>query len=441
VSKELRQGSGKIKGHSGFRELRRCGRHILSFESVFVLFLFAGLFKTDVRFSWIPFDLTAFLFGLSVLAASFVVIRKDFRFEAKTVTLAFLGVAFVVYADASLIWTSGEVYASTKALYISTLVFWCLCGTSLIIAAEPRRVRRFLIFLSVFSLWVTYECVKTYIGGGGEGFVNALVEEDTKSGYLGLGRLVGLGAVTILGYFLFYAKKAVRKALSLLVFFTMCFVLMVLGGRGPLIATASTLLVSSIWGWSAIAIFRGSITKRFVPLGLVVAVLGFGVWYMLISDQATQSLARVILVFRDGGLYSTDRPALFDAAVRFWAESPIIGNGIGSFPIQSDFADMRLYPHNIILEVLSELGIIGLVLLLALFVFVMRGLKIKGLQKDPVKIIVLMLLLNSVVNAMFSGDISDNRVVFVMLALTAFSGREKSYDKLPVSPSARLGRE
>ena len=42
------------------------GRGVFSFEVVFVLFIFAGLYKADPRLAWFPVDLTLLLFIVSV---------------------------------------------------------------------------------------------------------------------------------------------------------------------------------------------------------------------------------------------------------------------------------------------------------------------------------------------------------------------------------------
>jgi hypothetical protein len=42
------------------------GRGVMSFEVIFVLFIFAGLYKADPRLAWFPVDLTLLLFLVSV---------------------------------------------------------------------------------------------------------------------------------------------------------------------------------------------------------------------------------------------------------------------------------------------------------------------------------------------------------------------------------------
>ena len=48
--------------------LRRFMAIPISFEGLFVLFLFARIYKSDPRFDWLPVDITALLFGLSILS-------------------------------------------------------------------------------------------------------------------------------------------------------------------------------------------------------------------------------------------------------------------------------------------------------------------------------------------------------------------------------------
>jgi len=48
--------------------LRRAYGYLLSFETTLVMLLFAGIYKDDPRFAWMPVDVTAVFFVLSLSA-------------------------------------------------------------------------------------------------------------------------------------------------------------------------------------------------------------------------------------------------------------------------------------------------------------------------------------------------------------------------------------
>ena len=70
--------------HNNIKKILDVFYTIFSFETFFVLFLFAGRYKNDPIFHWIPVDITALLFGLTIiwglliLSQNHMLVRKDF---------------------------------------------------------------------------------------------------------------------------------------------------------------------------------------------------------------------------------------------------------------------------------------------------------------------------------------------------------------------------
>ncbi len=83
----------------------------------------------------------------------------------------------------------------------------------------------------------------------------------------------------------------------------------------------------------------------------------------------------------------------------------IFGNGIGSFGILFEKIDQRSYPHNILLECFFELGIIGLILMLILFMLVFKKISFK-------ENIFGLLFVFVFLNAMKSSNITDLWILF-----------------------------
>ena len=94
--------------------------------------------------------------------------------------------------------------------------------------------------------------------------------------------------------------------------------------------------------------------------------------------------------------------------------SLILGYGLGSFSNEYDQTDRRLYPHNIIVEMVFELGLIGL--LLALAFLISNSSSYKGFFTNLALLAALTLLINS----MKSSSIVDLRLLFALLAISIF---------------------
>ena len=98
----------------------------------------------------------------------------------------------------------------------------------------------------------------------------------------------------------------------------------------------------------------------------------------------------------------------------------LLGYGIGSYSV---LAGVDRYPHNIVLELLVELGIIGLFLFSQPFIKSMRD-SIKMLYKSKNEdwafvMFSFSVLLFAILNAQFSGDIVSNEYIWFGVFLSA----------------------
>jgi O-antigen ligase len=390
------------------------------FEILLILYLFAGRYKADPRFEWVPVDLTALFWGLSVVAGLFVLWRQRFKVHRKSVLLVWLVLGFVGYAVVSLAWTPSRVYARQKVFYIATLTLWPLIACALIIAYDRRRLRRFLALLVVFSGWIAGESTLELLRSGGQGFIHAL-----GGGYLGSGRVVGLGLLVVLGYGLFFEQKKLEKLGAVILIGWFLLVLLVLGGRAPLLATGAAALVPLSTGFRPVPSGKLAVQRSVVPLLVLIVLVVVIVVCLYSSGTMTTTLRRLNILFSEGMESATQRRVeLYIDAIRFWSEMPLLGHGIGAFPLLEGREDVRLYPHNLILEILVELGLVGLTLFGISVFSALKALgTLKTVRDDPWRLIVLMLFVNTFMNSMATGDISDNRIVFGVLGLMTLSGK------------------
>ncbi|EPY07187.1 O-antigen polymerase [Paenibacillus alvei TS-15] len=388
---------------------------LFSFEMLFVVFLFAGVFKSDPRFSWIPMDITMLTLGLGVLVSIFVLMKRKFivLWDSYMVTAIYLLLA--AYAMLSLIWSPSQIYATDKVSKMLTLVLWSIIGSSWIIASEPKRVQRFIMALGIFSLWIAGEGILTYAASGGKGFVNVM-----GGTYLGAGQISSLGAIVFMWQLLFGQREALYKLFSLFSFGICMFHLFVGGGRGPLLATFLSLLLPMLY---SIRLEHNRMYVRRYSLLLLAMIAGAistaVIWSA--SPNPPQTLLRLSLLMpgSDGiGGSASARVSYAGEAGDYWLRSPLRGNGIGSWPVLSQMDDFRDYPHNLFIEVMVELGGIGLLLLALLIGITIRYaiLILKSAQSER-WIVLVMIFIAMLFNVTVSGDIPDNRAFFAVIGL------------------------
>lgn len=383
-----------------------------------MLFLFAGRFKADPRFEWVPIDITAFFFLISVIIAICILLRNNMKIKKKSLILPVIFLIFALYSFLSLTWSPGLIYAKQKVFYIATLVLWSLMGASMIIAQSRERIKRFFVIYIIFAFWIAIESTKAYINNHGVGFVTAL-----GGNYLGIGRVIGVGALIVLIYSIFWAKNNWIKIFSLLIFGYFMWILFVAGGRGPFISTFLACLVPIFVGWS-FSKHKGIRIKRYTnQLSMIIAIIIVFLIILYISDNLTTTMNRILVLFDDGmGNSAGLRIEWYKSSFVYWGEKPLLGNGIGSWPVINSAVDVRGYPHNIILEIMVELGLIGLIIFIMLLIIALKCFgPWKTVRDDPLKILIFVIFINALVNAMVSGDIPDNRFLFFVLGIMAIN--------------------
>lgn len=160
-------------------------------------------------------------------------------------------------------------------------------------------------------------------------------------------------------------------------------------------------------------------------VGLIIITIGLLVIY---SDYFVTVYYRMRLLEEGGGNSALERARRFRVAIETMLTFPhfLTGLGIGGFSVYyAGIDDWRgAYPHNIFLELGSELGILGLIAIV-LFIYwsfsaVLSFLKeSKAIQSNRVYlgITLFALLVFMVINSSVSGDINDNRFLFTWMGL------------------------
>jgi O-antigen ligase len=405
---------------------------LFSFEALLVLYMFAGIYKGDPRFAWVPVDPTGLFFALSVVVGSFIVVLNPIPKRAFPVIWVML--AFVVWWAVTLTWSPSKVYGPSKVFFMATLELWALTAAALIVGPNPERVRRLFTLLLLFASWLGIEALQIYREDK-QGFIMV-----GSASYVALGRVVGLGALVAFTAWLFGRRLSVVKLLFLALFVGLAFVLMIAGGRGPLISILVPILLTLLLGLQVTG--RRILYRRY---GISIVVLASGLIaglsiYIATTGQMPRSLARLESMVVGGEIRGSaeNRIERYGEVPGFWYHAPLLGNGAGSWPILTGRSDERSYPHNILLEVLVESGVVGLILLVVLLHVALRPVSLERVSNDPLASCAFMMFVNAFMNAMVSGDLADNRTLFMLLGLLTVFTVKRGTPRRAVQPSLAL---
>ena len=364
------------------------------------------------------------------------------------ISTAYVGLALMTVRDTRCFATRGWLYVATAAIYLAISL-----ATVPDLSAYGLAKSVFLIgFVFPFGMAVSMlvrdrQDIRPILMGFvilGSALSFLAVTQVSRS-VLGAERYQWLGnlsAISVLIILQFWFIKAKPLAILLL--------LINLGGVATAAAKQSVALVAV--GSLAIVLVRviGSNRKKGDIAILLSLLLGTALaWgYIRQLPIMTDLLARLALLRSPtGGFTLLQRQLLFSKAWQCFIHNPVSGIGIGEFVnypgwTGETIGELHIYPHNTMLEILCEQGLLGFsVLIVPLFAAAYRMLRRALTADGNPEFGALILFLAGVVMADLTGDLSTRPLwIFgiLLFRLNSLGRIEHRLGSAPATPSLRL---
>jgi len=178
-------------------------------------------------------------------------------------------------------------------------------------------------------------------------------DKKNNTGYQTLSAMSGFLPI----YILSKLSDTNRHRFMALSFFALAlYPVLLVGGRAPIIGVVMA---------SGFYLLQNLINKKRLVKTLLYSCVIF-IFFIMLKDLvefAPLGIKRLLLLNNDKRVQSSMRIDLWVDAVKVWLISPqtvLFGSGPQSFPVKAGYDEPRLYPHNFVLELLSEYGLIGL---------------------------------------------------------------------------------
>jgi O-antigen ligase len=391
---------------------------LFSFESFFVLWLFSYQYKNAHELFNSP-DITLLLTLILIPWGLFLYYKDKTKPKlSDPAVLAFLGLS--LWFIASSFWSPSHAYKLQKTLCYTLYTIPGFLMGSLIVSRNPERLKRLIGAFFVFSMLVLAESYRVFLTNG-----LATISDIMNTNYLVTGQTLGVGLLILIPYSYFLFKSDKNDGLDLRsLWFWMLFlssplfyVLINLGGRGPILATVIALTL-----FYGIKCWQDSLSKPAIHFGIL--SLLWTLSYFIFNeffDHTSSHFAQRITPLLTGQIDEAvnERFTYYQSAFSVFLEHPFIGVGFGGWPMSHGLEDISLHPHNIFLEILSEMGFIGFALFIALVYLIFRKLKFSFIFSTPELTSVTLLTIFSFINAQKTGDLHDNLLLFFTHSLWA----------------------
>lgn len=276
--------------------------------------------------------------------AIFITSLKQIYNSKKLILISFIGICFALS-----LWVSGMNKVTVEYL----LYFICFGVTSLIIPVikDFKLVIQFILLIGLLLVWsythIDYTEIVTNLGGMNDNVGAVLMDISYKTLVFVISGIMLL----VIGdnYFI-----KIGAALIALIYLVISFIY---GARGALLSVCVFLFVFWI-------IRSHNVCERNKRMWLSALILLFAIvffspiieytyTFLESHDIEARSIERIYYKIADNESMSVGRDLIYKRAIAGIAGSPILGSGIGSFDNYSGG-----YPHNVILQLLYEGGIL-----------------------------------------------------------------------------------
>lgn len=195
-----------------------------------------------------------------------------------------------------------------------------------------------------------------------------------------------------------YLNNKFRNYIILLMLITQFIIILFSASRGPIVALFFII-------FSEILLF-GQIDKakkiKYILFSIILVIIFFIIIFKSNFNAFNASIVRIKTLFDPSSSIdvSNGRLDLYRKSLEMFMEKPILGQGPLGFLNKSGF---NIYPHNLILEILCDYGILGFSIWAILFLYIIRKY-IKNLRFDVTVNIIFSVFMVKLVEHTFSGS-------------------------------------
>lgn len=233
-------------------------------------------------------------------------------------------------------------------------------------------------------------------------------------GYLTIGYIIGIALVILL------YKNIYKKEYRILLFMFLFIALLTTGARGPLIFF---ILILMFYIYSNKTILLKINFKIFliilVSFAIVIPFLMNKYDFSDLFERTFNRLTALEVAKKDSA--ANDRLKRISFVISKINTKHIVqGYGFGSFGIEYTGYDIRTYPHNLILEILFELGLMGLSIYLMYIFLIIKKIYY---HRDALAIALFSYLF---LNSLKSLSLTDSRIMFAFFTIILMSEYNKT---------------
>ena len=356
-----------------------------------------------------------------------ILLEGNWKLPSEPKSIVYLFLIFGLLLGISYIYTASPDYGFRKILRFNTFAVTMFISPLLIIKspADSKRLLSYFYFLLVIIIGIMLLQFVYFLKWGDFAIVLAYWNRISIPGAnpIQVSRYLAIGAAMMIA--LLIRNKPSQSLHYFAILFVILLSIILSGSRGPLVSIIIGSIVyailyerkhsSRIFGYGILAIGTIITLLLLLPESLTQRFFDISQGSVIMTQQGVRRISTIATRFE---FWSMSLQAWFSSITSFF-----IGLGAGSFSSLFIWRDWRWYPHNLFFEIIVELGLIGLVIGV---LFIIKSYQIinKGIQRGSFTDHSALWVAGTVVMfiaAQFSGDINDNRILWMFIGISIAS--------------------
>ena len=356
-----------------------------------------------------------------------ILLEGNWKLPSEPKSIVYLFLIFGLLLGISYIYTASPDYGFRKILRFNTFAVTIFISPLLIIKspADSKRLLSYFYFLLVIIIGIMLLQFVYFLKWGDFAIVLAYWNRISIPGAnpIQVSRYLAIGAAMMIA--LLIRNKPSQSLHYFAILFVILLSIILSGSRGPLVSIIIGSIVYAIlyerkhsfriYGYGILAIGTIITLLLLLPESLTQRFFDISQGSVIMTQQGVRRISTIATRFE---FWSMSLQAWFSSITSFF-----IGLGAGSFSSLFIWRDWRWYPHNLFFEIIVELGLIGLVIGI---LFIIKSYQIinKGIQRGSFTDHSALWVAGTVVMfiaAQFSGDINDNRILWMFIGISIAS--------------------
>jgi len=356
-----------------------------------------------------------------------ILLEGNWKLPSEWKSIVYLFLIFGFLLGISYIYTVSPDYGFRKILRFNTFAITMFMTPLLIIKtpADSKRLLSYFYFLLVIIIGIMLFQFIYFLKWGDFAIVLAYWNRISIPGAnpIQVSRYLAIGAAMMIA--LLIRNKPSQSLHYFAILFVILLSIILSGSRGPLVSIIIGSIVyailyerkhsSRIFGYGILAIGTIITLLLVLPESLTQRFFDISQGSVIMTQQGVRRISTIATRYE---FWSMSIQAWFSSITSFF-----IGLGAGGFSSLFIWRDWHWYPHNLFFEIIAELGLIGLVIGV---LFIIKSYQIinKGIQRGSFTDHSALWVAGTVVMfiaAQFSGDINDNRILWMFIGISIAS--------------------